>query len=42
MYEKSAGALVGFPDLGGAIQHLNEYEHLVAGNGQRFRQLARL
>ena len=41
VYEKSTGALVGFSDLGGAIQQLNEYEHLVAGNGQRIRQLAK-
>lgn len=41
VYEKSTGALIGFSDLGGVIQQLNEHENLVAGNGRRFRQLAK-
>ena len=41
VYEKSTGALIGFSDLGGVIQQLNEHENLVAGNGWRFRQLAK-
>ena len=31
VYEKSTGALIGFSDVGGVIQQLNEHEHLVAG-----------
>lgn len=40
-YEKSIKTLIGFSDLGGVIQQLNEQEHFVAGNGQRFKQLAK-
>ena len=41
VYEKNTGALVGFSDLGGVVQELNEHEHLVAGDGRKFRQLAK-
>ena len=34
VYEKCTGALIGFSDLGGVIQQLNEYEHLIAGDGR--------
>jgi len=40
VYENT-GALVGFSDLGGVVQELDEHEHLVAGDGRKFWQLAK-
>ena len=33
MYEKFTGALIGFSDLGGVVQQLEEHEQAVSGNG---------
>ena len=41
VYEKNTGALIGFSDLGGVVQELNEHKHLVAGDGRKYKQLAK-
>lgn len=41
IYEKSTGPLIGFTDLGGVAQQLDEYEQLLSGNETQPRQIAK-
>ena len=41
IYEKSTGALIGFADLGGVAQQLDEYEQMLSGNEAQARQIAK-
>lgn len=41
IYEKSTGALIGFSDLGGVLQQLQEEEQVISGNTSKIRQLAK-
>ena len=41
IYQKSTGALIGFSDLGGVLQQLQEEEQVISGNATKVQQLAK-